>query len=226
MPTKKKPAATKKPAGKTIKAKKETAPAKAAASKGKSAPSKAKAEPAKKVAPSKIEKSPAPKKAALSKGPEGKGKKAKAPLKPLEKSAAKFNEDELDEEIEFQGEEGDEEIVSSRPSRKPKPRFDVEAVPGVLADAEIIFEEGEGGEDALDAGERVELEEEDVDEDTEGPPPWWKDDPTGIEPEGDEAGGRAQFDDSDEWSEDDEDWASKRGSFDDVEDPGDEEDSW
>jgi hypothetical protein len=223
MPTKKKPA-VKKPAGKETKAKKE-APSKAKA---------VKAEPAKKAAPSKSVAKPATKAADA---PKKKGapvvdktaasKKGKASLKDLEKTPNRFTDSELDEEIELQDEDAEEEIVVARPSRKTKPRFDAAAEEEIST--VMNFEDADGevvSEDALDAVETVELEEDDLDEDREGPPPWWKDDPAGIEPEGDEAAGRASFDDSDEWSEDDEDWASKRGSFDDVEDAGDEEDSW
>jgi len=220
MPTKKKPEA-KKAAGKPIKEKAKAPTKKAAPAKAKLAPAKA-AAPAKKVAPEKK-----PTKAAAKAVPEAKGKKPKASLKELEKSSNKFSDEELDEDMEFQDEE-EEEIVAPRAGRKAKqPRFDADAEEEIT-DADLSFEDAEGvvGEDALDAAEPVELEEDDVEEGREGPPPWWKDDPAGIEPEGDEPGSRAQFDDSDEWSEEDEDWASKRGSFDDVEDAGDEEDSW
>jgi hypothetical protein len=231
MPTKKKPA-VKKPAGKDPKAKKE-APAKAKAVKAepakKAAPSKPVAKPAAKAAEAPKKKgAPVAAKAAVSKSaPEPKGKKSKSSLKELEKTPNKFTDSELDEDMEFQDEDAEEEIVVARPSRKSKPRFDAAAEEEIST--VMNFEDADGdvvSEDALDAVETVELEEDDLDEDREGPPPWWKDDPAGIEPEGDEAGGRASFDDSDEWSEDDEDWASKRGSFDDVEDAGDEEDSW
>ena len=230
MPTKKKPT-VKKPAGKDTKAKKEV-PAKAKAPKAeptkKAAPSKSVAKPAAKVAdaPKKKGAAVASKVVASKPAPEPKGKKGKASLKDLEKTPNKFTDSELDEDMELLDEDAEEEIVA-RPSRKSKPRFDAAAEEEIST--VMNFEDADGevvSEDALDAVETVELEEDDLDEDREGPPPWWKDDPAGIEPEGDDAAGRASFDDSDEWSEDDEDWASKRGSFDDVEDAGDEEDSW
>ncbi len=63
-----------------------------------------------------------------------------------------------------------------------------------LADSEVDdFEEDEKARTVL----------EEVEEDVEGPPEWWKDDPAAIEgPE--EEGDKAEFDDSDEWTEDDE----------------------
>jgi len=70
----------------------------------------------------------------------------------------------------------------------------------VLADSEVDdFEEDEKArEEDLD----------EVEEDVEGPPEWWKDDPAAIEGADDEEGEKADFDDSDEWTEDDE-WADE-----------------
>lgn len=70
----------------------------------------------------------------------------------------------------------------------------------VLADSEVDdFEEDEKA--------RAELDDE-LEEDVEGPPEWWKDDPAAIEGADDEDGEKADFDDSDEWTEDDE-WADE-----------------
>jgi hypothetical protein len=66
----------------------------------------------------------------------------------------------------------------------------------------IVFsddEESEGLEGA------PEIEEEEFDEDNEGLPGWWKNDPRGIEAEEEAEGEKAEVDDSDEWTEDD-DW--------------------
>jgi hypothetical protein len=70
----------------------------------------------------------------------------------------------------------------------------------VLADSEVDdFEEDEKA--------RAELDDE-IEEDVEGPPEWWKDDPAAIEGADDEDAEKADFDDSDEWTEDDE-WADE-----------------
>jgi hypothetical protein len=87
------------------------------------------------------------------------------------------------------------------------------------------LEERELGAEPLDEETEVETVEEEV-EDTEGPPPWWKDDPTGIEGGADEAGASKSFDDSDEWTEDDEDWSTRRGTLDELEGGSDEDERW
>jgi hypothetical protein len=228
MATKKKPAAKSSTAKKSSGAKAgkaKAAPAKKTSSKASAASKKATIS-SKSAAPVAKAKTPSSKKAA----PAAKSTKAKKSLEALEKVPAKFDETDLDEQVTF--EEDEDEVVITKSSRKTKPRFEeasddepleTDAMSYVDSEAET---ESEGSEDALDSPDRIELEEDDLDEDTEGPPPWWKDDPTGIEAADDELGGRAQFDDSDEWSEDDEDWSSKRSSFDDVDDSGDEEDTW
>jgi hypothetical protein len=90
---------------------------------------------------------------------------------------------------------------------------------------DMSLEERELGADPLDEETEVEAVEEEV-EDTEGPPPWWKDDPTGIEGGADEAGAKKNFDDSDEWTEDDEDWSTRRGTLDELEGGSDEDERW
>lgn len=67
-----------------------------------------------------------------------------------------------------------------------------------LADSEV---------DDFAEDEKAREEIEEIEEDVEGPPEWWKNDPAAIEGADDEAEGeKAEFDDSDEWTEDDE-WA-------------------
>ena len=83
-------------------------------------------------------------------------------------------------------------------------------------------------DEALEAeAELEELPEEE--ETTEGPPPWWKVDPAAIEGADAEEDSGADFDDSDEWTEDDEDWSTtnRRESFDDIDESSeDEEGRW
>ncbi len=83
-------------------------------------------------------------------------------------------------------------------------------------------------DDVLEAeAELEELPEEE--ETTEGPPPWWKVDPAAIEGADAEEDSGADFDDSDEWTEDDEDWSTtnRRESFDDIDESSeDEEGRW
>ncbi|MEZ4813584.1 MAG: hypothetical protein R3A80_00055 [Bdellovibrionota bacterium] len=82
-----------------------------------------------------------------------------------------------------------------------------------LADSEVDdFEEDEKAREDFD----------EVEEDVEGPPEWWKDDPAAIEGADDEDGEGADFDDSDEWTEDDE-WADddKKSSSDNDDDDRD-----
>jgi hypothetical protein len=68
--------------------------------------------------------------------------------------------------------------------------------------------------------------EEDETEEVEGLPPWWKDSPSGIEGTEEEgAEERANFDDSDEWTEDDEEWGNKKTSLEEVEGSDDEDDN-
>jgi hypothetical protein len=87
----------------------------------------------------------------------------------------------------------------------------------------------EAGEDEF-SEEGLELEGDEAEETfeeegVEGPPPWWKDDPAGIEGAEGEDESRAEFDDSDEWTEDDESWNSaRRESFEEIEESGEDED--
>jgi hypothetical protein len=69
----------------------------------------------------------------------------------------------------------------------------------VLADSEV---------DDFEEDEKAREEVDEIEEDVEGPPEWWKDDPAAIEGPDEEEGEKADFDDSDEWTEDDE-WADE-----------------
>ena len=85
----------------------------------------------------------------------------------------------------------------------------------VLADSEV---------DDFEEDEKARVEFEELEEDVEGPPEWWKNDPAAIEGADEEAEGeKAGVDDSDEWTEDDE-WAEddkKTDSDNDVDDDRD-----
>lgn len=174
-----------------------------------------------------------------------KGKPKAAPMKAVKSKSAPANVSSKSAKVEKPSAKAAPKVAVTLPAKKvtkePKIGLNLEAIkagrsmtkvaPAVALSKILPKEElaasyeladNEVDEFAEDEKARTTLEE--VEEDVEGPPEWWKNDPAAIEGAEDEADGdKAEFDDSDEWTEDDE-WADDEKKSDSDSDADDDRD--